>query len=49
MRIAFCFFRIIGNEDEAPMYKKRAFHAGIFYIIAESIWQLRDIVFYYFK
>lgn len=48
MRIAFCFLRIMGNEDESSMYKKRAINAGIFYIIAESIWQLKDIVFYYY-
>ncbi|MDO0824066.1 mercury transporter [Desulfosporosinus nitroreducens] len=48
MRIAFCFLRMMGDEDESPMYKKRAIHAGLFYIIAESIWQLKDIVFYYF-
>ncbi|KJR45208.1 hypothetical protein UF75_4408 [Desulfosporosinus sp. I2] len=48
MRIAFCFFRMMGNEDERLMYKKRAIHAGVFYIIAESVWQLKDIVFYYF-
>ncbi|WP_068962720.1 mercury transporter [Desulfosporosinus sp. BG] len=48
MRIAFCFLRMMGDEDESPMYKKRAIHAGVFYIIAESIWQLKDIVFYYY-
>ncbi|SHN87932.1 mercury transporter [Desulfitobacterium chlororespirans] len=49
MRIAFCFFRMMGNEEDGPMYRKRAINAAIFYIIAESVWQLRDIVFYYFK
>ena len=49
MRIAFCFLRMMGNDEEGSMYRKRAINAGIFYIIAESVWQLRDIVFYYFK
>ncbi|MCO5386960.1 MAG: mercury transporter [Desulfitobacterium hafniense] len=48
MRIAFCLFRMMGDEEERPMYQKRAIHAGVFYIFAESIWQLKDIVFYYY-
>ena len=49
LRIVFCFIRMMGNDEEGSMYKKRAFYAGVFYIMAESVWQLRDIIFFYYK
>lgn len=49
LRIVFCLIRMIGNAEEASMYKKEAFNAVLFYIMAESVWQFRDIVFFYFK
>lgn len=49
LRLAFCFLRMASSNEEASMYKKRAFNAGVFYILAESVWQMRDIVFFYYK
>ncbi|WP_018305482.1 hypothetical protein [Desulfitobacterium hafniense] len=49
LRIGFCLLRMIGSQEEASMYKKRAINAGIFLVIAESIWQLISIVFYYYS
>lgn len=48
VRIVFCFLKMIGNEEDAPMYRKRMINAGIFLAIVVSIWQIKDIVFYYF-
>ncbi len=48
-RISYCYVKMIGNDEESGVYKKRIKNALGFYILAESIWQLKDIVFYYFK
>ncbi|MEE4580574.1 mercury transporter [Paenibacillus polymyxa] len=44
-----CIFRFIyttirfsGADEEAGKYKKRARNAVIFYILAESIWQVNE-------
>ena len=47
-RFIFCMVKLIGAEEEAGRYKKRAKNAVIFWIIAESIWFLRDLVLYYY-
>ena len=47
-RITYCFVKMIGNEDEANVYKKRLKNAIKFYIVAELVWELKDIVIYYF-
>lgn len=48
LRVAFCFFKKIGNEEEAGAYNKRMRNAVLFYILAESIFQIKDIAMYYF-
>ena len=30
-------------------YKKRARNTVIFYVIAESIWQIKDLILYYYS
>ncbi|MFI3226507.1 MAG: mercury transporter [Clostridia bacterium] len=47
-RIVYCMVRLQGAEDEQAQYKKRAQNTVIFYVLAESIWQIRDIVMYYY-
>lgn len=47
-RAVFCFFKMINNNEEVEVYKKRIKNAIVFYILAESIWQLKDIAIYYF-
>jgi hypothetical protein len=49
LRIIYCFIRIGASEEESAMYKKRAKNAGIFYIIAESIWQIKELVLLYYQ
>jgi len=48
-RFIFCMVKLIGAEDEALRYKKRAKNTAIFWIIAESVWIIKDIVLYYYR
>ena len=36
-------------EEQAAQYKKRARNTVIFYVIAESIWQIKDLILYYYS
>lgn len=47
-RVTVCFLKMIGNDDEANVYKKRIKNAIAFFIVAESVWVLKDIIFYYY-
>jgi hypothetical protein len=47
-RFIFCMVKLIGAEEEATKYKKRAKNAVLFWIIAESVWAIKDIVFFYY-
>ena len=42
-RFIYCLVRLTAAEEQAAQYKKRARNTVIFYIIAESIWQIKDI------
>lgn len=44
-RFIYCMIRLQGAEEEQAQYKKRAKNTVLFYIIAESVWQIKDIVF----
>lgn len=48
-RFVYCMIRLSAAEEEAAQYKKRAKNTVIFYIISESIWQIKDLVLYYYK
>ena len=48
-RFIYCMVRLQGAEEEAAQYKKRARNTVIFYIIAESIWQIKDLILYYYR
>ena len=48
-RVIYCMIRLSGAEEEATQYKKRAKNTVIFYIIAESIWQIKDLIIYYYS
>ena len=47
-RFLYCMVRLQGAEEEAAQFRKRARNTVAFYVIAESIWQIRDIVMYYY-
>ena len=48
-RFLFCMVRLQSAEEEATQYKKRARNTVVFYIIAECVWQIKEIVFYYYS
>ena len=47
-RFVYCLVRLTAAEEQAAQYKKRARNTVIFYIIAESIWQIKDLILYYY-
>lgn len=48
-RFVYCMVRLTAAEEQAAQYKKRAKNTVIFYIIAESIWAIKDMVLYYYS
>lgn len=48
-RFIYCLIRLESAEEQAAQYKKRAINAVIFYVIAESIWQIKDLILYYYS
>lgn len=48
-RFIYCMVRLSAAEEEATQYRKRAKNTVIFYVIAESIWQIKDLVLYYYS
>ncbi|GIQ68345.1 mercury transporter [Xylanibacillus composti] len=48
-RFIYCMVRLSGADEEATKYKKRARNVVLFYILAESIWQVKDIIQYYYQ
>ena len=48
-RFVYCLVRLTAAEEQAAQYKKRARNTVIFYIITESIWQIKDLILYYYS
>ncbi|TYA14764.1 mercury transporter [Paenibacillus faecis] len=48
-RFIYCMVRLSGADEEATKYKKRARNVVLFFVLAESIWQVKDLIFYYYK
>ena len=49
LRFTVCMISIQKADDEMEGIKKRIVNLIVFYIIAESIFQIKDIFFYYFN
>ena len=47
-RIGHCFLKMIGNEEEYSLYKRRIVNVIKFEVFAESVWILKDLTLYYF-
>ena len=47
-RFIYCMVRRQGAEEEQAQYKKRVKNTVMFYVMAECIWQIKEIVFYYY-
>ncbi|WP_395547489.1 MULTISPECIES: mercury transporter [unclassified Lacrimispora] len=48
-RFIYCMICLQSAEEEQARYKKRAKNIVVFYVIAECIWQIKEIVFYYYN
>ncbi|MEG0020896.1 MAG: mercury transporter [Oscillospiraceae bacterium] len=48
-RFIYCMVRLQGAEEEQVQFQKRAKNTVLFYVIAECIWQIKEIIFYYYK
>ena len=48
-RFVYCMVRLQGAEEEQAQYRKRAKNTVLFYILAESVWQIKELVFYYYR
>ncbi len=48
-RLVYCMVRLEGAEEERGQCKKRAKNTVLFYVLAESVWQIKEMVFYYYK
>lgn len=48
LRVVYCFIYIAMDEEQAGSYKRRLKHTVVFYILAESIWQIKEIVLSYY-
>jgi len=48
-RFIYCLIRLESAEEQAAQYKKRMINTVVFYIIAESIWQIKDLILYYYS
>jgi len=48
LRIIYCFISMASDEEQEVTYKKRIKHTLIFYILAESVYLIRDLVLYYY-
>ena len=47
-RFIYCMVRLEGAEEEQTQYRKRAKNTVLFYVLAESVWQIKELVFYYY-
>lgn len=47
-RFIYCMVRLQGAEEEQAQYKRRVKNTVMFYVMAECIWQIKEIVFYYY-
>ena len=42
-RFIYCMVRLEGAEEEQVQYRKRAKNTVLFYVLAESVWQIKEI------
>ncbi len=47
-RFIYCMVRLEGAEEEQMQYRRRAKNTVLFYVLAESVWQIKEIVFFYY-
>jgi hypothetical protein len=48
LRVVYCLIRMAAAEDEFAMFKKRTRNTVVFYVTAECIFQIKDMIIAYF-
>lgn len=48
LRVIYCLMKMTSSDDEAPGYKKKAINTLKFYVLAELIWQIKDLILSYY-
>ena len=48
LRIIYCFLVMAGDEEQYSSYKRRIKHTIVFYILAESVYLIKDLVLHYY-
>ena len=48
LRVIYCFVKMMYSEDEVMIYKKRIVSIIIFGIVAELIFVIKDLIFWYY-
>ena len=48
-RFIFCMVKLMGADEDAGRFKRRAKNVVLFWIIAESVWTIRDLVLFYYR
>jgi hypothetical protein len=49
LRIIYCFITMAGDDEQAATYKKRIKNTIMFYIMAESVYVIRDLALHYYS
>ncbi len=47
-RFIYCMVRLESAEEEREQYRKRTVNVILFYVLAESVWQIKELIFYYY-
>lgn len=47
-RFIYCMVRLEGAAEEQTQYQKRAKNTVVFYVLAESVWQIKEVVLRYY-
>lgn len=48
LRIIYCFVSMMADEEQSGTYKKRIKNTVVFYVMAESIWLIKDLIARYY-
>lgn len=48
LRIVYCFISMNSDEERVGSYKRRIKNTIIFYVMAECIWMIKDLVMSYY-
>jgi len=48
LRVIYCFINLGIDEEQSSSYKKKMKNTVVFYVLAESVWQIKDLVMSYY-